>query len=69
MCYTEGIIEDILNSTCVSGDYRARYMMRESLRSLVLLAKSEQMLEIRRNGAFLTCGLGTRMNRATYIAP
>ncbi len=50
MQYTEGIIEDLVRATCKGNvDVRKKYLLRESLRNLVRMAKAEQLLEIRRN--------------------
>jgi hypothetical protein len=49
------VIEDLMQSSSAAGmDARAQYFFRESLYSLVRLAKAEQMLEIKSSVAKLT---------------
>lgn len=62
---TETVIADLLNSPCGSAmDARAQYLFRESLYSLVRLAKAEQMMEIKHSVEKLT-GIGA--GQATYV--
>lgn len=69
MHQTQDVIEDIINASCKGEDTRTRYLMRESLRNLVLMAKSEQILEIRNSGAKLMREYGKKMIQTTYISP
>lgn len=55
---TETLIADLLNSPYGAAlDARAKYLFRESLYSLVRLAKAEQMMEIKASVEKLT-GIG-----------
>lgn len=55
---TETLIADLLDSPYgLALDARAKYLFRESLHSLVRLAKAEQMMEIKRSVEKLT-GIG-----------
>lgn len=69
MHQTQNVIEDIINASCKGEDLRTRYLMRESLRNLVLMAKSEQILEIRNTGARLMREHGKKMTQTTHISP
>jgi hypothetical protein len=52
---TETVITDLLDSSYGKTlDARAKYLFRESLYSLVRLAKAEQMMEIKRSVEKLT---------------
>lgn len=47
---TESVIKEMVIANCApDASVRERHVYRESLRALVRLAKSEQMLEMRRN--------------------
>lgn len=55
---TESLIADLLDAPYASSlDARAKYLVRESLYSLVRLAKAEQMMEIKQSVEKLT-GIG-----------
>lgn len=46
--HTDEVIEDLIDVSCgEQGSTRERYLYREALRSLVRLAKAEQMYEMR----------------------
>ncbi|HTN67077.1 MAG TPA: hypothetical protein VL051_12945 [Burkholderiaceae bacterium] len=46
--HTEEMIEDLVNVTCgEQASARERHVYREALRSLVRLAKAEQMFELK----------------------
>lgn len=52
---TQSLIQDLLEAPLIQAlDARQRYMYEQTLHSLVRLAKSEQMLEIRRDALKLT---------------
>ena len=69
MHQVEGTIEGIVNAAFINRDFRSKYLMRESLRNLVLLAKAEQMLEIRKNGEKLTRPQGRKTAQTSNISP
>lgn len=55
---TDTLIADLLNSSLgMALDARAKYLLRESLYSLVRFAKAEQMMEIKNSVEKLT-GIG-----------
>lgn len=69
MHHTETIVDEIVNATCDGKNQRTRYLMRESLRSLVRLAKTEQLMEIRKIGTKLTRQSGKKAIHASHITP
>jgi len=70
MHHTERIIEDMVRATCKGkSDMRARHLMRESLRSLVRMAKTEKLLEIRNSSLKLACSSGKLASSTFHTAP
>jgi len=69
MHHTERVIEDLVRATCKgNNDIRSAYLMRESLRCLVRLAKTEKMMEIKSNSLKLSCNTG-KLSSTMYTAP
>jgi hypothetical protein len=63
---TETVIADLLESTYGMGlDARAKYLFRESLYSLVRLAKAEQIMEIKQSVEKLT-GIGATVGSYVF---
>jgi len=53
--HSDDMIEDLVNVTCgEQAGSRERHVYREALRSLVRLAKAEQMYEIKADARMLT---------------
>jgi len=61
----DAIIEELVNSVQAGKSAREQFLFRQSLHNLVRLARSELLLEIRRNAERLTQGLG--QERAEYL--
>lgn len=51
------IIEELVNTVHAGKSERERFMLRETLRHLVRVARAEQLLEIRQDAARLTRSL------------
>ena len=61
---TETVIADMVEAFCgPAGGSREKHLYREALRSLVRLAKSEQMCELKSNVERLTSGANARLAR------